>query len=159
MALPSQNTKAPKFSLPDENGRINTLNKYRGKWVLLYFYPKDDTPGCTKEACKIRDNFSEFEKLNAVVLGVSADSIAIHKKFKEKYTLPFILLSDIDKKVINAYGVWQEKNMLGKKYFGIARTSFLINPKGNIAKVYENVNPVTHAFLVIKDLIKLKDNL
>jgi thioredoxin-dependent peroxiredoxin len=120
---------APDFTLPDQDGVMHTLSDYQGKWVLLYFYPKDDSSGCTKEACGIRDAFPHFEKLNVRVLGVSVDSVASHKKFAEKYKLPFTLLADEHKKVVNAYRVWAAKEFMGREYDGILRTSFLIIPK------------------------------
>lgn len=144
--------KAPAFKLPDQDGEVHTMQDYKGKWVLIYFYPKDDTPGCTKEACAIRDDFPAFGKLKAKVIGVSADSVESHKKFAKKYKLPFTLLADVDKKLINAYGVWQKKSMYGREYMGIVRSSFLINPKGSIAKIYPKVNPIEHAEEVITDL-------
>ncbi|HRH24504.1 MAG TPA: thioredoxin-dependent thiol peroxidase [Candidatus Paceibacterota bacterium] len=152
MALPAVGKKAPTFSLPDQDGKVRTLADYAGKWVLLYFYPKDDTPGCTIEACTIRDQFQDFKKIKAVVLGVSTDSIASHKKFVDAYELPFTLLADVDKKLVNKYGVWGEKNMMGRTYMGTKRTSFLISPEGKIAKVYENVKPPKHAAEVLSDL-------
>ncbi|OGI60718.1 hypothetical protein A2641_01865 [Candidatus Nomurabacteria bacterium RIFCSPHIGHO2_01_FULL_37_25] len=147
---------APVFSLPDQNGKTHNLSDYKGKWVLLYFYPKDDTPGCTKEACGVRDAFPKFKKMNAVVFGVSADLVVKHKKFTEKYTLPFILLSDENKDIIKKYGVWAKKKFMGREYMGILRTSFLINPKGEIAKIYEQVKPEKHAEEVLKDLQTLQ---
>jgi peroxiredoxin Q/BCP len=135
---------------------VHTLAEYKGQWVLIYFYPKDDTEGCTKEACAIRDDFPTFGKLNAKVLGVSADSVKSHKKFAEKYSLPFTLLADEDKKLVNAYGVWGLKKFMGREYEGIKRTSFLINPDGKIARVYESVKPLEHAAQVIADLKALK---
>lgn len=147
--------KAPQFNLPDQNGTMHTLSSYLGKWVLIYFYPKDDTPGCTKEACSVRDNLPHFTQNNLVVFGISIDSIASHKKFAEKYKLPFTLLSDSDKKIVNAYDVWHEKSFIGKKYFGILRTSFLINPQGNIIKIYENVKPEQHVQEVLSNLKEL----
>jgi peroxiredoxin Q/BCP len=152
MELPKVNTKAPDFTLPDENGKEHTLSEYRGKWVLLYFYPKDDTPGCTIEACTIRDQFKDFKKINADVLGVSADSVKSHKRFKDAYSLPFTLLADEQKEVVNLYGVYGEKKMMGKTYMGIRRTSFLITPDGSIKKVYEKVKPPIHAGEVIQDI-------
>lgn len=143
---------APDFTLPDQDGKAHTLSDYKGKWVLLYFYPKDDTPGCTKEACGIRDNFPKFKKVNAMVFGVSADSAAKHKKFTEKYKLSFTLLSDEDKTVIKKYGIWAKKKFMGREYLGIVRTSFLIDPKGKVAKIYENVKPDIHAEEVLEDL-------
>ena len=147
--------KAPNFSLPDQNGKIRQLSDYATKWVLLYFYTKDDTPGCTKEACAIRDNFPKFGQLKAKILGVSADSVASHKKFADKYKLPFTLLSDENKEVVNTYGVWGKKQMMGRTFEGTKRTSFLIDPKGKIAKIYEFVKPAEHAQQVIDDLKEL----
>ncbi|MEK7602068.1 MAG: thioredoxin-dependent thiol peroxidase [Patescibacteria group bacterium] len=152
MAFPAVHTKAPDFTLPDQDGKMHTLSALKGSWVLIYFYPKDDTPGCTKQACMLRDAEPDFSKLNAVVLGVSADSIAKHKKFVDKYGLPFPLLADEDKKVVKAYDVWQLKKMMGREYEGIVRTSFLINPKGEIEKIYEKVKPEMHAEMVLADL-------
>lgn len=152
MPLPKVGTKAPAFSVPDETGTVRTLNEFAGKWVLLYFYPKDDTPGCTIEACTIRDQFKDFKRIGAVVLGVSKDSVKSHLKFKDAYALPFTLLSDEDLKLNKAYGVWGKKKMMGREYMGTRRTSFLIDPKGKIAKVYENVKPRVHAAEVIADL-------
>ncbi|KKQ77944.1 MAG: alkyl hydroperoxide reductase [Candidatus Zambryskibacteria bacterium RIFCSPLOWO2_01_FULL_39_39] len=146
------NKKAPNFSLPDQKGKIHKLSNYLGKWILLYFYPKDDTSGCTKEACMIRDEFPNFKKLKCQVFGISIDSVESHDKFVKKYKLPFTLLSDEKKKVVEKYGVWAQKSMYGKKYMGTIRTSFLINPKGKIVKVYEKVNPEKHAEEVLRDL-------
>lgn len=146
------NSKAPAFSLPDQKGKIHKLPDYLGQYVLLYFYPKDDTAGCTKEACMIRDDFPNFKKLKCKVLGISIDSVDSHKDFAKKYSLPFILLSDEKKKVVEKYGVWQEKSMYGRKYMGTVRNSYLIDPKGKIVKIYEKVNPATHAEEVLKDL-------
>ena len=138
-------TKAPAFSLPDQDGKIHSLSDYAGKKVLLYFYPKDDTPGCTTEACEFRDGYEEFQKMGLVVLGVSKDSIKSHKKFAEKFSLPFPLLSDESGEVIRAYGSWGKKKFMGREYEGILRNSFLIDEKGAIAKVYESVKPKEHA--------------
>ena len=145
-------TQAPDFTLSDQAGESRTLSTYRGKWVLLYFYPKDNTPGCTIEACTIRDQFKDFMKIGAVVLGVSTDSSESHKKFASAYELPFTLLADIHKEVVGQYGVFGEKKFLGKTYMGTKRASFLIDPKGKIAKVYEKVKPGKHAEEVIADL-------
>ena len=146
---------APAFSLPDQTGTIHTLSAYRGRWVLVYFYPKDDTPGCTTEACGLRDRFAKFSTLKAVVLGVSADSVKSHQKFAEKFKLPFPLLADEQKSMVQAYGVWGEKSFMGKKYLGITRTSFLIDPQGRIAKVYPKVTPADHPDEVLQDLAAL----
>ncbi len=145
-------TKAKDFTLADQDGKMHTLSDYFGNWILVYFYPKDDTPGCTKEACMIGDVFPKFKKLKAKVFGISADSVKSHKKFAEKYDLPFTLLSDPDKKVLKMYGALGEKSMYGKKYIGILRTSYLIAPNGKIAKVYEKVNPEKHAEEVLADI-------
>lgn len=149
------NQKAPDFSLPDQDGKKHKLSDYKGQWVLLYFYPKDDTPGCTKEACAMRDNLPKFGKTKAKVFGISVDSVASHKKFTDKYKLNFTLLADEDKKVVNKYGVWQEKSMYGRKYFGTVRDSFLINPEGKIVKIYNKVKPEQHATEVLADLKEL----
>ena len=147
---------APDFNLLDEDENNRSLFNYKGKWILLYFYPKDDTPGCTKEACEIRDNFKEFKRLDVIVIGVSIDSVKSHKSFVEKYNLPFTLLSDENKEVVNLYGVWGKKKFMGKEYDGTFRTSFLINPKGKIEKIYENVKPAKHSKEVLLDLENIK---
>lgn len=146
---------APRFSLPDQDGKMHKLSDHKGEWVLLYFYPKDNTTGCTKEACMIRDNYPAFQKLKAKVFGASIDSVSKHKKFAEKYDLPFTLLADEDKELVTKYGVWGEKKFMGRKYMGIFRMSFLINPDGKIAKIYEKVNPESHAEEVLADLKEL----
>ena len=150
------NDLAPDFSLPDQDNKIHKLSDYKGKWVLLYFYPKDNTPGCTTEACTLRDAFEEFDRKNAVVLGVSADSPKSHAGFASKHKLPFTLLSDENKEVLTAYGVWAKKKFLGKEYMGILRNSYLIDPKGKIVKIYKGVKPAKHAEEVLVDLIKLQ---
>lgn len=146
------NQKAPAFSLPDQKGKIHKLSDYTGKYVLIYFYPKDNTPGCTKEACAIRDDYSDFKKLKAVVLGISADSIEKHKNFADKHELPFTLLSDESKNTIKKYNAWGQKKMMGRTFEGIKRISYLINPQGKIIKIYETVKPAEHAKQVIEDL-------
>jgi peroxiredoxin Q/BCP len=143
---------APDFKLPDENNTIHSLAEYKGTWIVLYFYPKDDTPGCTKEACGFRDTVKEIQLLGAEVIGISKDSPASHKKFKEKYNLPFTLLSDENKEVIKAYNSWGKKKFMGKEFEGTLRNTFLIDPDGKIYKTYEHVNPTQHAEEVIKDL-------
>lgn len=148
--------KAPLFCLFDQDNKQHCLSDYHGQWILVYFYPKDDTPGCTKEACALRDSWAEFKKYNAVVLGISGDSVGSHKKFEEKYSLPFPLLADEDREVMQDFGVLGEKSMFGKKYMGIKRESFLVNPKGEIVKHYTNVKPEIHAEEVLADLDKLK---
>ena len=145
--------KAPLFTLPDQNGKERSLSGYKGKRVLLYFYPKDDTPGCTTEACAIRDKYPVFEKKHITVFGVSTDTAAKHKKFEEKYNLPFILLADEEKKVVKLYGVWQKKKFMGKEYMGTARISFLIGPDGKIAKIYTQVRPAEHAGEVLREAL------
>ncbi len=147
---------APDFKTLDQDGKLHKFSDYRGKWVLLYFYPKDDTPGCTKEACVIRDMMPDFKKLKLQVFGVSIDSVKSHKKFTDKYNLPFTLLADEDRKIVTKYGVWAEKSMYGKKYMGILRTSFLIDPKGKIVKIYEKVKPEIHAEEILEDLKSLQ---
>jgi peroxiredoxin Q/BCP len=143
--------KAPEFNLPDQEGKLHSLKESKGKWILLYFYPKDDTPGCTVEACSIRDNYSAFKKAGIVVYGMSADSVKKHAKFAEKHDLPFTLLSDESKDTLNAYGVWAKKKFMGREYMGILRNSFLIDPDGKIAKIYEGVKPTEHAKEVLTD--------
>ncbi len=147
--------RAPHFTLPDQRGKRHKLSSYRGKWVLLYFYPKDDTPGCTKEACALRDHMAAFEKLNVAILGVSVDPIKSHARFAEKYKLPFPLLSDENKQVVNLYGVWGKKTFMGREYEGTHRMSFLIDPQGKIAKVYSKVKPAEHAEEVLNDVREL----
>jgi len=157
MNAPEVNSLAPDFTLPDQDGVERSLSEYRGQWVLLYFYPKDDTVGCTKEACSIRDVFPKFESLNIAVLGVSTDSAESHKRFTEKYKLPFTLLSDAHKKAVNLYGVWGEKNFMGRESEGTIRSSFLIDPTGTIEKIYIDVKPEKHADEVLKDLKRLEE--
>lgn len=144
--------KAPEFKLAADNGETVSLKDYKGKKVILYFYPKDMTSGCTAEACDFRDNIKKFEKKNTVVIGVSADDTKSHVKFKEKYDLPFMLLSDESKKMLEDYGVWQEKSMYGRKYMGIARTTFVIDEKGKIEKVYEKVKVPGHIEALLNDI-------
>lgn len=143
--------KAPFFTGEDQIGRIHRLQDYLGKWVLLYFYPKDDTPGCTREACGLRDAFADYKKRGIVVLGVSIDTTQSHKKFAATYKLPFTLLADPEKKIIKAYGVWGKKKFMGREYMGARRMSFLIAPDGKIAHVYDAVKPDEHAAEVLRD--------
>jgi len=154
-AMITINSKAPDFELKDQNDTTHSLKDYRGKYILLYFYPKDNTSGCTTEACSIRDSFDDFKKYNAVVLGVSTDSVKSHGNFSGKYSLPFPILADEEKAVVNLYGVWQKKKMMGREYMGIVRMSFLINPEGKIIKIYEKVKPAEHASEVLLDLYNL----
>ena len=144
--------RAPAFLLKDDNGESVKLSDLKGSKVVLYFYPKDDTPGCTKEACSFRDGFSEMKKKGAVVLGVSADSVESHVKFKEKFKLNFPLLSDPDKEVINAYGVWKEKSLYGRKFMGIERTTFVIDESGKIKKIFPKVKVDGHYDEVLAEL-------
>lgn len=137
--MPEVGMKAPAFSLPDQNGQIHTLEQYKGKKVILYFYPKDSTPGCTKQACGFGELYPDFQEKGAVVLGVSKDSVASHKRFEEKYGLPFTLLSDPELACIQAYGVWQEKKNYGKISMGVVRTTFLIDEEGMIVRKFEKV--------------------
>ena len=131
--------KAPDFTLPDQNGNRHSLSDYRGEKVILYFYPKDNTPGCTKQACGFAERYPKFTDKGAVVLGISKDSVASHKKFEEKYGLPFTILSDPELVAIQAYDVWQEKKNYGKTYMGVVRTTYLIDEEGKIAKVFDKV--------------------
>ncbi len=148
--------KAKDFTLPDQNGKTHKLSDYLGNFVLIYFYPKDDTPGCTKEACMLRDDFPNFKKIKAKILGISADSVKSHKKFAEKYNLPFTLLSDENREVLKKYAAIKEKSMFGKTFLGIQRMSYLINKEGKVVKIYENVKPALHAKEVLEDLKNLK---
>ncbi len=144
--------KIKNFELPDQNGELRKLSDYKGKWVVLYFYPKDDTPGCTKEACNFRDTYHELEKLNVQILGVSKDSVKSHKKFADKYNLNFPLLSDESKDVIKSYNAWGKKKFWGKDFEGILRMTYLISPKGEIVKTYKKVNPLIHSSEIIDDM-------
>ena len=165
MRIPKIGAVAPEIILPDQDNKIQKLSDYKGSWVLLYFYPKDDTPGCAKQACGIRDIFPNFsseggsasggKKFKIVVLGVSINSPASHKKFIEKYDLPFTLLADEEKTIVKKYGVWGKKKFMGREYDGTFRTSFLINPSGKIVKIYEQVKPEVHAQEVISDIRNL----
>lgn len=146
------NKLATNFSLPDQDGKLHSLSDYHGKWAVLYFYPKDDTPGCTKEACNFRDSFHELQKMGVVILGISKDSVKSHKKFADKYQLNFPILSDESLVVIKAYNAWGRKKFMGREYDGIFRTTYLIDPEGQIEKIYEKVNPLTHAGAIITDL-------
>jgi peroxiredoxin Q/BCP len=149
---PKAGASAPSFVLPGSDGQTHDLGELRGKSVVLYFYPKDDTPGCTIEACSFRDKIGAFEAKNAVVLGVSRDSVEKHEKFRTKHGLPFTLLSDPEGKVISAYGSWGEKSFMGRRFMGILRTTVLIGPDGKVKKVYGKVSPKTHADEVLADL-------
>lgn len=141
----SAGNPAPDFELLDDTNTPRKLSDFRGKNVILYFYPEDDTPGCTKEACNFRDDYSAYEKAGVVILGVSPDTVASHVKFKKKFQLPFPLLADIGHKICDLYGVWGPKKFVGKEYEGVLRTTFLIDEKGNIVKVFEKVRPAEHS--------------
>jgi len=143
---------APDFELPDETGTLRKLSDYRGKPVILYFYPKDDTPGCTTEACNFRDDYSAYEKAGVVILGVSPDPIKSHVKFKDKYNLQFPLLADIDHKVCELYDVWALKKFMGREYMGVLRTTYLIDERGDIIHVFEKVKPAEHSAELLKTL-------
>ncbi len=138
-------SKAPDFRLPDKDGNFVSLSDYLGKKVVLYFYPKDNTPGCSRQACAFAQNFDAFKRQDVVVIGISKDSVASHQKFAQKYELPFILLSDPELQAIEAYGVWQEKKLYGKVSMGVVRTSFILNEQGNIEKIMPKVKPDTNA--------------
>ncbi len=144
--------KAPAFTVDTSGGGKLSLADYLGKNVILYFYPKDDTPGCTKEACAFRDGYADFKKRGAVVLGVSTDPVKAHDKFVKKFDLPFTLLADVDKKIVEAYGVWGEKVFMGRKYLGTHRVTFLIGPDGKIKKIWPKVKPEEHAAEVLAAL-------
>jgi thioredoxin-dependent peroxiredoxin len=143
---------APAFSAATNGGGNLSLADFKGRKVILYFYPKDDTPGCTKEACAFRDHFAEFKRRGAVVLGVSTDPVKSHDKFAEKFKLPFTLLADADKRIVEAYGVWGEKSFMGRKYLGTHRVTFLIGPEGRINKIWPRVKPEEHAAQVLAEL-------
>ncbi|HKX23698.1 MAG TPA: peroxiredoxin [Candidatus Saccharimonadales bacterium] len=148
--------KAPDFTLPDQNGTDHSLGDYAGKWLVLYFYPADDTPGCTTEACSFRDEREVIAEHGAEVVGVSKDTVASHKKFAEKYGLTFTVLSDPEHVVIEAYGAWAPKKMFGRDYLGTLRKTFIIDPAGNIAREFPNVSPKGHALEIIRALDELK---
>ena len=144
--------KAFDFSLPDQNGKFHRLSDYNGQFVVLYFYPKDDTPGCTKESCGFRDSLELFQEKGAVILGISKDTVASHKKFAKKFKLNFTIFADVDKKVIKEYKAWGKKSFMGRTFEGTLRKTYLIDKKGEIIKIYENVNPLIHPQEILKDL-------
>ncbi|HKZ44069.1 MAG TPA: thioredoxin-dependent thiol peroxidase [Anaerolineales bacterium] len=146
---------APEFSLPDENETIRHLSDFRGNVVVLYFYPKDDTTGCTTEACSFRDDYSAYEKADVIILGVSPDSTKSHTKFKDKYALPFPLLADEGHKVCNLYDVWGPKKLYGREYEGVLRTTFLIDKEGKVARVFEKVKPAEHSTEILEAISNL----
>ena len=148
-------TKAPEFSLPDQNGDIHTLEEYKGKKVILYFYPRDNTPGCSKQACSFGELYPQFQERGAIILGVSKDSIASHKKFEEKYCLPFPLLSDPELTCIQAYDVWKEKKNYGKVSMGVVRTTYLIDEEGMIVKAFGKVKAAENPGQMLLELQKL----
>ena len=148
----SNGIPAPDFELPDDTNTPRKLSDFRGRMVILYFYPEDDTPGCTKEACNFRDDYSAYEKAGVVVLGISPDSVQSHVKFKKKFQLPFPLLADEEHRVCDLYQVWGPKKFMGKEYEGVLRTTFLIDTQGNIARVFENVRPSEHSAEVLSAL-------
>lgn len=148
----TQGDKAPRFSAPTNGGEQVNLSDFKGRHVVLFFYPKDDTPGCTKEACAFRDNYAAFEKSGAVVLGVSVDPVRSHDKFVKKFELPFPLISDEDRKIVEAYGVWGEKTFMGRTYDGTHRVTFLIAPDGRIVRIWPKVMPAKHAEEVLESI-------
>jgi len=147
-----EGTPAPDFTLPSDSGHDITLSALRGSPIVLYFYPKDDTPGCTTQACGIRDAWRDFERAGAVVLGVSPDDQESHQKFKQKFDLPFTLLADTDHAVADAYGVWGEKTYAGKTYMGVLRSTFVIDGDGNVARIFHDVKPAEHTEQVLEAL-------
>jgi len=151
MTIPA-GVPSPNFKLPDEHGEPHELKEFRGKPVVLYFYPKDDTPGCTLEACNFRDDYSAYEQAGVTVIGVSPDTSKAHSRFKEKYKLPFLLLADEGHQVCELYGVWGLKKQMGREYMGVKRTTFLIDRDGLVAKVFENVKPAEHSKEVLEAL-------
>jgi peroxiredoxin Q/BCP len=155
-AMPAVGRRAPAFSLPDAHGRKTSLAQFKGQWVVLYFYPKDDTSGCTVEAQGFQKTLKEFQKRGAVILGVSPDDAKSHCRFAEKYGLAFTLLSDVDHRMTEKYGVWVEKSMYGRKYMGVQRATLLIDPAGKVAHVWEKVKPAGHAEEVLAALDALQ---
>lgn len=150
--MPAVGDLAPAFSAPTADGSTVSLADYRGQWVLLYFYPKDDTPGCTKQACNLRDNFGALQDAGVIVLGVSSDDLASHERFAEKYDLPFPLLADPDKEILESYGTWGQKNLYGRRFMGTKRTSFLIDPEGVVRHVFKRPKTAAHAEEVLAKL-------
>lgn len=152
MTMPTVGDPAPEFELLADNGEVVRLSDFRGKKVVLFFYPKADTPGCTKEACSFRDDYNAFGERDAVVLGISPDTVKAQAKFKSKFELPYLLLADSEHAVAEQYGVWQSKKFMGREYMGVARTTFIIGPDGNISRVFEGVKPEGHAVEVLNIL-------
>lgn len=154
--MPDVGTTAPAFSLSDHEGTIRSLSDFRGSWTVVYFYPKDDTPGCTTEACAFRDAYDELKEEGIVVVGISPDSVESHAAFAAKHRLPFTLLADPAKNALQAYGAWGERSMYGKKYMGVLRSSVLVDPKGIIAKTYPKASPAEHAQQILDDVRALR---
>lgn len=153
-AFPAIQTPAPEFTLPDENNVLRSLAEFHGQPVVLYFYPKDDTPGCTTEACNFRDDYSAYQRAGVIILGISPDTPKSHAKFKAKHQLPFSLLADVEHKVCALYGVWGRKKFMGREYDGVLRTTFLIGANGEILQVFENVKPAGHSAEILQFLTK-----
>lgn len=151
-ALIEVGKKAPAIALKDQDGKLHRLSQYLGQWVILYFYPKDNTSGCTKQACSFQEHLPDFSKVNAVVLGVSPDNEKSHTMFIQKHDLGFTLLADPDHQALTKYGVWQEKSMYGRKYMGVVRTTYLINPKGKVAKRWDKVKVANHIRVILDTL-------
>lgn len=156
MAILTNGSIAPDFSLTDQHGNTIRLSDYRGRWVVLYFYPKDMTPGCTQEACSFRDAHADFEQEGIVVLGVSADDVQSHRKFADKYELPFPLLADTEHTVSEAYGAWRKKHMYGKEFWGVDRITYIINPEGAVHHVFTKVKPAQHGDEVLNAIRQAK---
>lgn len=150
------NLPAPDFSLPDENGKYHKLSDFKGKPIVLYFYPKDDTPGCTKEACNFRDDYSAYKSAGLEIIGISPDSSEFHAKFKAKFNIPFLLLADKDHKVCELFEVWGKKKSMGREFEGVLRTTFLIDKERKVAKIFEGVKPAEHSQEVLLEFQKLK---
>jgi len=148
----SEGVKAPDFELKDSEGNLHKLSDYAGQTIVVYFYPKDDTPGCTKEACSFRDSYADFNKAGVTIIGISPDKVASHKKFKDKYALPFTLLADADHKVCEAYGVWGLKKSFGREYEGVFRTTYVLGPEGEVKRVFEKVKPSDHSKEVLREV-------
>jgi peroxiredoxin Q/BCP len=150
--LPTVGQPAPLFTLPSSDGQTISLAQFQGQWVVLYFYPRDNSPGCTKEACGFRDTYAQFQQAQTVILGISTDSVASHAKFIRKYNLPFLLLADTEGQVARAYGSYGPKKFMGKTYEGVFRHTFILDPQGQIVQIYRQVKPETHAQQVLADL-------
>ncbi len=144
--------QAPEFELPDQSGKITRLSDFRGNTLVLYFYPRDDTPGCTTEACDIRDNYAEYQNAGIPVVGISPDKLASHKKFQEKYSLPFTLLADENHAICEKYGVWGRKKFMGREFDGVLRSTFIIDQEGKVVKIFEKVKPAGHGSEILEAL-------